>query len=988
MRTPPRLLAIAGTVLALSTVVIWGPGAAVAQAPTAPSAAPATGRVLFAGTRHRSLGVVTGPGPSAPLLGPGPTHLDDQPSARGTRLVFTSRRDAATPQVYLRDGGGTIRRLTTGRDAGHPQLSPDGAWVVFDSAEPGLGGVGTQRDLWLVGSDGTGLRRLTTTAANETSPTFSPDGASIAFASDQSGTGDIYRQPVAGGPAQRLTTAGGASQPAWNPVDANVIAYSQDPGTGNGRQLRLINGTGSGIPVLGGAAATWQSFSPAWQPDGNGLLFVSPEQPCGCVTDNIDRVYQVDTSQGVPVTAAPQLLLAEDRGDDSPTWLSGQLVVARTTSADQVTADLQDVLPDGTDPRDLGLSVLREDPGAATDANLLFNPSPGYDPWLERQNYSPDGTRIAVTRFETVGGQRVQRIWLANADGSGAAPMPLSDRGPADWETDPSWSPDGRFLAFTRQSPGGIGGPATRVFIVDVATGQVTGALPGLDPTLSDAQPEWSSDGSSITFTRVANINGSLANKHVWLTSATALGNQRDLTAAICGTNCAVIDDSPAFSPDGTQVAFNRKDDAVLLVSTDGTGCTVLLPAGLGSCAGPIVAPTGPYQPRDVAFSPDGSQLVLSTRRAADPASPEMLAVLDIASGRLTPITAALPGRQKEPSWQQTVDLAVTAPPSTPTVPVNGSATVTVTVTNHGPAPSLGTTLTLTVPPGLRLDGLAPDVGTCDPTVPRCDLGVLAPGQSVGVTATVTGTAPGAQRLSWSVTSTMRDSQPADNTADTVVPVETVLASPALSMTVRPAPGYVGGTVTVTYTARNGKGATATGLRLVIATPAKIPVAAVTPGCTVTGCAVPDLPPGASRTVRVVLLPKAAAQTTVSGVLRTTGTDTNPADNVVAAPLRVLQPKIVAVPAIGKPGFVTSVRGTDFPPGAPVTLRWTPGITAAAVPTLPLGNGRFIAQLLILTKDETGPRVITASGPGFGPVTTPFLVVAGGYEPPDLVVRR
>jgi uncharacterized repeat protein (TIGR01451 family) len=380
--------------------------------------------------------------------------------------------------------------------------------------------------------------------------------------------------------------------------------------------------------------------------------------------------------------------------------------------------------------------------------------------------------------------------------------------------------------------------------------------------------------------------------------------------------------------------------------------------------------------------------MVLTTRRAADPASPELLAVLDIASRQLTPITSALPGRQKEPSWQQTVDLAVTAPPSTPTVPTNGTETVTVTVTNHGPAPALGATLTLTVPPGLRLDGLRPDLGTCDPTVPRCDFGVLAPGQSVGVTATVTGTAPGAQRLTWSVTSAMQDSRPADNTAATVIPVETILASPALSMTVAPAPGYVGGAVAVTYTARNGNGATATGLRLVIATPAQIPVGAVTPGCTATGCPLPDLPPGTSRTVSVVLLPNAAVQTTVSGVLQTTGTDTNPADNAVTAPLRVLQPKIVAVPPIGKPGFVTSVRGTDFPPGAPVTLRWTPGITAAAVPTIPLPDGRFTAQLLILTKDETGPRVITASGPGFSQVTTPFLVVVGVYAPPDLVVRR
>jgi len=1003
LNTSPRSWAIAATMLVLSTVVSSGPSIAAAQPAVPPPVgvpldAPTTGRVLFAGTQHRSLGVVTGPGPSQPLLGPGPAHFDDQPSARGTQLVFTSLRDAAKPQVYLREAGGTVRQLTTGRDAGHPQLSPDGRSVVFDSAEPGAGG--TQRDLWLVGSDGTGLRRLTDTADDETSPTFSPDGSEIAFSAGAGGVPQIFRRAVAGGPAQRLTSApGGATQPSWNPVRPDTIVYTEDLGPG-GRQLRLIDGYLMGIPVLGGNQQAWLSFSPSWRPDGNGLLFVSPNRVCSCV-DGINRVYEVDISQGLPVTASPRLLLEEDRLVDSPTSADGRLVVARTTAADRITATLQDVLPDGTDPRDLGLSVLREDPESATDAGRLFNPGPGFDPWGERQNYSPDGRRIAVTRFEDVRGRRVQRIWLADPDGGNAAPLPLSDRAPGDWETDPTWSPDGRFLAFARRSPGGPAGPGaapSRVFIADAATGQVVAALPGTDPRLDDAQPVWSSDGGSIAFTRVADIGGSLANKHILIANATSLGEQRDLTAAVCGAQCAVIDDSPAFSPDGSQVAFNRKDDAILQVSTTGTGCRVLLPAGQTSCAGPIAAPAGPFQPRDVAYSPDGTHLVLTTRRAAEPTSPETLAVLDLASGALTRVGESLPGRQKEPSFQQTVDLVVQAPPTTPVVTVGGSQDVGITVTNRGPAPSPGTKLTLAVPPGVRLDELRPSRGSCVLAALNCDFGVLAPGESVSVTAVLTGVVPGTHRVTWSVAGTVQDPQPADNAAETLVPVEPAapppppppppLAGPALTVTVQPAPGYVGGAVTVTYTARNGNDATATGLDLAIGLPAQIPVAAVTPGCTVTGCALADLAPGASQVVQVVLAPSAPIQATASGTLRTTGTDANPADNAVTAPLVVLQPRIVAVPPIGKPGFVTSVRGFDFPPGAPVTLTWTPGITAAAAPTRPRADGKFIAQLLILPKDQTGPRVITASGPGFSPVTTPFLVVAGVFDPPDLVVRR
>jgi hypothetical protein len=205
---------------------------------------------------------------------------------------------------------------------------------------------------------------------------------------------------------------------------------------------------------------------------------------------------------------------------------------------------------------------------------------------------------------------------------------------------------------------------------------------------------------------------------------------------------------------------------------------------------------------------------------------------------------------------------------------------------------------------------------------------------------------------------------------------------------VQPDPSYVGGRATVTYTVRNGGGGLATGLRLDFALPARVPVATLPPGCAAAGCPLPDLAPGATQVVQVVLAPDTPLQATVRGTLRTTGTDADPADNVAAAPMRVLLPRIVAVPPIGEPGFVTSVRGVDFPPGVPVRLTWSPGITAAAAPTIPRPDGGFAAQVLILGKDQTGPRTITATGPGFRAEPTPFLVVPGTVGPPDMVRRR
>jgi hypothetical protein len=256
--------------------------------------------------------------------------------------------------------------------------------------------------------------------------------------------------------------------------------------------------------------------------------------------------------------------------------------------------------------------------------------------------------------------------------------------------------------------------------------------------------------------------------------------------------------------------------------------------------------------------------------------------------------------------------------------------------------------------------------------------------------------------VTWSVGGSVVDVLPSDNAAVTAVPVRDPVAvlppapppapvapaGPSLAVVVQPDPSYVGGRATATYTVRNGGGSLATGLRLDFALPAPVPVSSLPPGCSAAGCTLPDLPPGGSQVVQVVLAPNAPLQTAVGGTLRTTGTDADPADNTATAPMRVLLPRIVAVPPIGEPGFVTSVRGVDFPPGVPVRLSWSPGITASSAPAVPRADGGFTAQLLILAKDQTGPRTITATGPGFQPATTGFLVVPGSFGPPDMVRRR
>lgn len=1072
---------LAGTVVLLAPLLVVGSAAApqgsgeavAAEADADPAQA---GRIAFAGTEHRSLGQADGEKTTDPLFGnTGPTHYDQDPSARGGVLVFTSLRDSVRPQVYARDADGTVRALTTDRDAGNPELSPDRRTVVFDSAEPGPGGT-VQRDLWAVGVDGSNLRRLTDTPDNEESPTFSPGGGRIAYACDGDATRgwQIYERAFAGGEQRRISDGppGDAKDPSWNPVDDDThrsrIAYTHitDPDPEKGYRLRVTEGLGTDRPLLAGGHAEWGSHSVSWLPNGDDVLFLSPFHVCGC--DDFDHVYRGPAFS----EQTPEQLVSEDRDVASPTWTgsdsgTGEVIVSRITSATANTVTLQDVRQDGSDPRDLNFTILNEDPAARTNtdpaADPLFNPAAGFDPWTERQNYTPDGRRIVVTRFEGPAEARIQRIWMVDADGTDGAALPLAGRGDRDWDTDPTFSPDGTKLAFTRTSPGGVGeaaGPG-RILVADVATGAILDEIrpPEGQQQGGDAQPTWSSDGVNLAFTRTQVINGNGGNKHIWTVPVNRLDQQRDLSATICPGACEVIDDSPAFSPDGTRVAFNRKDgggrinerNGVIVKPLSGGGCRVVLPSSerdnpLG-CELPVpdTTGTGPFQPRDVAWSPDGSRLVLSSRREQPVNSMEQLSVLNLASGELTPLDNDHAGRQKEPSYQQSVDLAVTAPPTGPTVEVGSSVEVKVTVVNHGPSPSPGTVFTADPPPGVRLEELTTDAGTCGAGSPQCGLGVVPPGASVEITAKLTGVTRGDQPIGWSVTGTVLDPNPTDNATGTLVPVQDAppptptpptptpptptpptptpptstpappttapapppppaprppaprppaplppapLAGPGVVVRAQPSPGYVGGKVVVTYTVRNGRTATATGLRLQLGLPGTIPSGPLPAGCTAGRCTLPDLAPGASTVVRVVLSPDRALRTTITATLTTTGTDANRNDNVSRIPLRVLQPRIVAVPAIGKPGFVTSVRGKDFPPGAPVKLSWDPGITAAAAPTLPNPDGTFIAQLLILAKDQTGPRVITAQGPGFSPVTTDFLVVLGTITPPDEVIRR
>jgi tricorn protease len=125
-------------------------------------------------------------------------------------------------------------------------------------------------DIWIISRNGGEARRLTNGVGPETGPHFSPDGSQVAFTGEYDGNVDVYVVSALGGVPRRLTYHPGTDVAVnWTPDGKRVLFRSNRDSYADGNQLYTIAVNGVFPDVLPLPIAEDGSYSP----DGSHIAY-------------------------------------------------------------------------------------------------------------------------------------------------------------------------------------------------------------------------------------------------------------------------------------------------------------------------------------------------------------------------------------------------------------------------------------------------------------------------------------------------------------------------------------------------------------------------------------------------------------------------------------------------------------------------------------------------------------------------------------------
>jgi tricorn protease len=517
-------------------------------------------------------------------------------------------------------------------------------------------------DIWLVPRAGGPATRLAAAPGQELFPKFSPDDKTVAFVGNYDGNRDLYTIPTDGGTATRVTYHPGPETLwGWTP-DGKSLIYSTVGTAGLTRQAQLFTIPATGgmptrMPVPYGANASisddgnWLAYTPhstdlrTWKRYRGGMatdvwLFNLKDHSSKRITDwegtdtdpmwNGDKVYYLsDQGTGetgyegdhrlniwVYDTKSSQRKQVTHFKDFDVKWPSvgpgpdgkGEIVFQCGPSL-----YLLSLAADNAEPRAVTVTI----PG---DRPLIRTRNVDADKFITDWTLSPSGKRVAV-------GARGD-IWSLPAE-KGTPRNLTRTSGVA--ERSPSWSPDGRWIAYFTDATGEY---ELNITQSDGLGKTVALTKAGSAPEKFRFNPVWSPDSKLIAFT---DKTGTLY--------LTTLG-EPDGQGGFKESSTKKLDADPwgspinaAWSSDSKWLTYTKQQDgtnynAVWLCNVD-TGKTERVTSGMFTDGSPVFDRKGDwlfftsarhfapvYSDIDNSFIYNGSQEIIGIPLRADLDSP------------------------------------------------------------------------------------------------------------------------------------------------------------------------------------------------------------------------------------------------------------------------------------------------------------------------------------------------------------------------------
>ncbi|MDX2041504.1 MAG: PDZ domain-containing protein [Acidobacteriota bacterium] len=326
-------------------------------------------------------------------------------------------------------------------------------------------------DLWSVPRAGGEAARLTNGAGGEGNAIFSPDGQTVAFTGEYDGNVDLFTVPASGGVPKRVTSYPGVDALCnWTP-DGKSLLFLSDRSSESRRFMKLFT-----VPVAGGLPAEIPlptGHEGSFSPDGKSLAYEPLPRAF-----NAWKRYRGGQASYIWIAAlsdsSTEKIPREDSNDFNSMWIGEKVyflsdrdgaitLFAYDTKTKRVSKLINNTGLDikSATAATTGDAIVYEQFGSLNIFDLKTNRS-------TKVNVTINADQLAVRpKYEKVG----QRIFNAAISPTGARAV-FEARGeiisvPAEKgdarnltsttnvaERDPSWSPDGKWIAYFSDASG------------------------------------------------------------------------------------------------------------------------------------------------------------------------------------------------------------------------------------------------------------------------------------------------------------------------------------------------------------------------------------------------------------------------------------------------------------------------------------------------------------------------------------------------------